>query len=170
LTKKKSPSEKTGKRGRPPAYKPEFHPKLVLELAEQGKTNEEIAESLGISTPTLWVWAKKYPEFLSALKEGKDQADKGAIKTLYQRAMGWKITEKKVIQNPDGSKRMEITEKEIPPDTTALIFWLKNRRPQEWRDKHEQEITGKDGTPLPVPTIPPASLKIIGDILAKNPK
>ena len=65
--------------------------------------------------------------------------------------MGWKITEKKVIQNPDGSKRMEITEKEIPPDTTALIFWLKNRRPQEWRDKHEQEITGKDGTPLPVP-------------------
>ncbi len=168
MTKKKSPSEKTGKRGRPPAFKPEFHSKLVLELAEQGKTNAEIAEGMGISTGTLWAWAKKYPEFLSALKTGKEETDKAAVKTLLQRAMGYTTTEKKVIQNPDGSTRKEITEKFVAPDTTALIFWLKNRQPQDWRDKHEQEITGKEGVPLSGLMIPPESLKDVGDLLARK--
>ena len=97
---------------------------------------------------TVQVWINTYPEFSDALKEGKAPADAKVERSLFQRAIGYKITEKKVIQNPDGSTRKEVTEKEVAPDTTAQIFWLKNRLPGEWRDKHEQEITGKDGTPL----------------------
>jgi hypothetical protein len=101
-----------------------------------------------VSLDTIQVWINQYPEFSEALKEGKAPADAKVEKSLFQRAIGYKYTEKKVIQLPDGTIRKEVTEKEVVPDVTAQIFWLKNRLPAEWRDKTLQEITGKDGTPL----------------------
>lgn len=135
-------------RGRPSTYDPKRHPRVVLSLARKGKTNEEISAALGIVGKTLHEWRHKYPEISSALKEGKEYADSQVETTLYQRAMGYSYQERKTINLPDGGVRIEITEKIVPPDTTAQIFWLKNRRPDEWRDKVQQELTGKDGGPV----------------------
>ena len=153
--------------GRPTQYNPIKHNKQAHELAEQGKTNPEIAAALGINEATLWAWTKKYPDFLSVIKAGKDETDKGVVKTLLQRALGYKITEKKVIQMPDGSTRKEVTEKEVAPDVTAQIFWLKNRQPKDWRDKRDMELTGRDGAPIQITSMTDAELltkiKLIAD-------
>jgi hypothetical protein len=103
-----------------------------------------------VSLDTIQVWINQYPEFSEALKEGKAPADAKVEKSLYQRAIGYKYTEKKVIQLPDGTIRKEVTEKEVAPDVTAQIFWLKNRLPDEWRDKSNLEHSGPGGTPIPI--------------------
>ena len=158
MTKKKDAKD-LKKRGRKSLFNPNKHPQQVKELAEQGKTNEQIAEALGISTVTLSTWMHKNPEFLSAIKDGKAYADGEVIDSLFARAKGGiKIKEMKVIQNPDGTKRKEITEKEVPPDVTAQKFWLMNRQPKIWRDKQVQEITGKDGTPIAVKVLKGVSM------------
>lgn len=149
MTKKKPEGEKK-KRGRKSLYDPEIHPETARSLARKGKTNLQIAETIGVNLDTIQTWINQYPEFSEALKEGKAPADAKVEKSLFQRAIGYKYQEKKVIQLPDGTKRMEITEKEVVPDTTAQIFWLKNRLPQEWRDKHEQILTGEGGKPIKI--------------------
>jgi len=139
---KKKPSDKLKKRGRKSLFDPNKHPQQVKELAEQGKTNEQIADALNISVSSLKLWMKDKPEFSTTIKEGKKHSDEQVVVSLYKRACGYKITEKKVIKNPDGTTRMELTEKEIAPDPTSMIFWLKNRQPKDWRDKHDIEQTG----------------------------
>lgn len=146
---KKKPAAELKKRGRKSRFDPNKHPAIVKELAEAGKTNEQIADALGISAVTLNAWMQKNPEFLSAMRDGKQHADGEIVNSLFQRAKGGiKIKEITVIQNPDGTTRKEIKEKEIPPDVVAQKFWLMNRQPETWRDKQVQEITGKDGAPL----------------------
>jgi transposase-like protein len=169
MTKKKSDGEKK-KKGRKSLYNPEFHPKKAGELALMGKTNEEIGKILGVTIETLNQWRKQYPEFSDAIKGNKDQADAPVVRSLYQRAIGYKYTEKRVVKNPDGTVRQELTEKEVAPDVTAQIFWLKNRQPKDWRDKQIQEITGKDGAPLiPAREIPDEEVeRRAREILAKR--
>jgi hypothetical protein len=149
MTKKKPAGEKK-KTGRPSRYNPDLHPDTARSLARKGKTNHQIAEALGVNLDTVQTWINTYPEFSEALKEGKAPADAKVERSLFQRAIGYKITEKKVIQMPDGSTRKEVTEKEVAPDTTAQIFWLKNRLPGEWRDKQVLEHGGTDGQPIKV--------------------
>jgi len=127
--------------GQPTKYNPEIHPSLAGAASAEGKTNQEIAAALGIAVGTLWNWEKEYPEFLSAIKEGKRLADDEVEKSLYRRAVGEKVKEKKTITMPDGEIRKEVTERHVA-DTTAQIFWLKNRRPKEWRDKQDIEHSG----------------------------
>jgi len=165
MTKKKD-ADKLKKRGRKSLFNPNKHPQQVKELAEAGKTNEQIADALNIDPATLKRWMQKNPEFRATIKTGKDYADGEVVDSLYNRAKGYKITEKKVIQigderteiDGDGKEfrvkavRREITEKEVLPDPTSMIFWLKNRQPKDWRDKQVQEITGKDGAPIKTET------------------
>ena len=154
---KKKPVEEKKKAGRKSLYNPEFHPKRAGELALMGKTDIQISKALGISEDTLNEWKKRYPEFTESLKDHKDIVDSGVVKSLLQRANGYEYTEKKVIQNPDGTTRKEVTVKQVAPDVTAQIFWLKNRQPKDWRDKQIQEISGPDGGPM----------EVIGDISAE---
>jgi len=168
MTKKKDAKD-LKKRGRKSLFNPNKHPQQVKELAEQGKTNEQIAEALSISTVTLNAWMNKNPEFLKAIKGGKNHADGEVIDSLFNRAKGGiKVKEKRIIENPDGTTRKEITEKELPPDPTSIKFWLMNRQPDAWREK--QEITGKDGTPLiPAREIPDSEVeRRAREILAKR--
>jgi len=152
MTKKKD-ADKLKKRGRKSLFDPNKHPQQVKALAEQGKTNEQIADALNISTVTLSSWMKNNPAFLCAIKEGKAYADGEVIDSLFARAKGGiKIKEITVIQNPDGTTRKEIKEKEMPPDVTAQKFWLMNRDPKTWRERQSQEITGKDGAPIKTET------------------
>ena len=131
-------------------YDPARHPDAIAALARRGLTQEQVAHDIGISWRTLTTWKKRYVAVDQALKEGKVIADGQVEKALYRRACGYTYTEKKVIRFPDGTNRSEITEKEVAPDTTAIIFWLKNRAPDVWRDVQRQEVTGAEGGPLQV--------------------
>lgn len=110
---------------------------LLSAWARDGLTDEEIAKKCGISRSTLSEWKKNYPDISDALKRGKEVADIEVENALFKRATGYAYTEVKV-EYEDGVeiKRTEIT-KEVLPDVGAQCFWLKNRRPDKWRDKPE---------------------------------
>lgn len=139
---KKLPPEKKKKAGRKCLYNPEFHPKKAHGLALMGKTNDEIAKALDVNQDTLIQWKKQFPEFSEAIKESKDQADGKVVKSLYQRAIGYEYTEISEKHDPDKGLIRTVTIKQVAPDVTAQIFWLKNRQPRDWRDKHDVEHTG----------------------------
>lgn len=178
MTAKKPKNEKK-KRGRPTAYNPIKHNKQAHELAELGATDAQLAEALNIDEATLNRWKLKYPEFRESIKSGKDKTDDEVELALLTRAKGTKIKKMRVIQigdekiETDGTGRQfiikavrkEMSEDEIAPDTAAAFIWLKNRRPESWRDKVSQEITGKDGNPLS-----PAIVKIYVPSNGRGPK
>lgn len=90
--------------------------------ARNGLTNEQIASNMSIGITTLWEWRKKSAKIANALKTGKDEADLQVENALYKEA--------------------------LKGNTTAIIFWLKNRKPSEWRDKVQQEITTESAVKL----------------------
>ena len=109
---------------------------LLLEgWARDGLTDEQLAEKMGINPATLYDWKNKHPEISEALKKGKEIVDIQVENALLKRALGYEYMEERVeISEKDGRKVIQTT-KTVPPDTTAQIFWLKNRRPDQWRDK-----------------------------------
>ena len=120
---------------------------LKLEAwARDGLTDEQIAKNMGIVTSTLYEWKKKFPEITEALKKGKEVIDRQVENALLKRALGYEYEEVKQIIEKDemgkDRKRIEKTVKKVIPDTTAQIFWLKNRKPHEWRDKRDIEHSG----------------------------
>lgn len=109
--------------------------------ARDGLTDEQIAHNMGINPATLYEWKKKYHEISESLKRGKEVVDIQVENALLKRAMGYSYEEKKVEVSEEGTKVTK-TIKEVVPDTTAQIFWLKNRRPDRWRDKQDIEHSG----------------------------
>lgn len=106
--------------------------------ARNGLTDEQLANNMGINVATLYTWKKKYDEINDALKRGKEVVDIEVENSLLKAAKGYFVEEEKTyISEVNGvvTKRKEITKKYIAPNTTAQIFWLKNRKPIEWRDK-----------------------------------
>src|SRR4051794_687430 len=100
-------------RGRKTKYFPEMC-EQVEKLGMLGATDQEIADFLNIEESTLNDWKLKRPEFSESINKGKILADTNVAHSLYKRAIGWK---------------------NLPPDVAACIFWLKNRRKGNWRDK-----------------------------------
>jgi hypothetical protein len=126
--------------GRPSKFKEEFIPQAE-KLCKLGATDMEIADFFGVEVRTLYRWKAENEQFCQALKAGKDVADERVERSLFARANGYEHDETdirvvggEIVQTP--------IRKFYPPDTTACIFWLKNRRPAEWRDKVEQEHSG----------------------------
>lgn len=117
--------------------------------AMDGLTDAQIAENIGISTVTIWDWKSKYPNFANALKKGKDVADREVENALYKSAMGYDVIEEiqELRLNKETSKYEMVVvrkvKKHIPPSNTAQIFWLKNRKPHEWREKQEVEVNSE---------------------------
>lgn len=135
------------KMGRPTLYKGEETDKLVYKLSLLGLTDEEMANALEIRVSTFNQWKRMYPLFAESLKKGKDIADSNVVTKLYTRSIGYEYEEVTTETNPKTKVvKRKTTIKHVPPDTTAQIFWLKNRRPDLWRDR--REITGKDGSDL----------------------
>jgi transcriptional regulator with XRE-family HTH domain len=127
-------------------------PAIVHQLTLLGATEEEIAVAFGVSRRTITTWEQKHEKFKQAILEGRLIADAQVGQRLFQRATGYSHPEDKIFC-PKGSQTIDDvivvpTTKHYPPDTTAAIFWLKNRRPGEWRDKQDIEHTGKDGGPI----------------------
>ena len=143
-----------GKRGRPTEYDPERHPFLVMCLAREGLTEKEMAQKLGIGKTTLTRWKQEHPEFRASLNGSREEADLKVVDSLYRRAIGYESEETEmVVTAKDGEKKLakvKRVKKHVAPDVTACIFWLKNRRPAEWRDKVQQEISGPEGKPVQV--------------------
>lgn len=135
---------------RPNKYITEVKDKLILVegWARDGLTNEQIAHNLGINVSTLYDYQSKYKEFSEALKKGKEVVDREVENALLKRALGYRykeVTKELVKDISTGKTNLEVTKevtKEVQPDTTAQIFWLKNRKPKEWRDKQDVEHTG----------------------------
>lgn len=101
--------------------------------ARDGLTDEQIAQNIGINPATLYDWKNKYDEISKTLKKGKEVVDYEVENALLKRALGYTVKEEKLTK--DGEV-IEL-EKEVPGDVTAQIFWLKNRKPDSWRDKPE---------------------------------
>lgn len=117
---------------------------ILLEgWARDGLTNEQIAKNIGINTSTLWDWRKKNADISNALKKGKEVVDLEVENALHKRALGYTIRIMEQKLDKDGCVHDLVKDVHIPGDTTAQIFWLKNRKPKEWRDKVEYETSEK---------------------------
>jgi len=114
---------------------------MLLEgWARDGLTDEQIARNCRISRQTLNEWRNTYPAISDALKKGKEVVDIEVENALLKRALGYEYTETMVEESENGFKTRR-TKKFIPPDVTAQIFWLKNRRPEVWREKQVVEVS-----------------------------
>lgn len=116
--------------------------------ARDGLVDKQIAQNIGVSERTLTRWKEEHPSIMSALKRGKEVVDRQVENALLKRALGYQYDEVTKEQSwNEREERYELTvtkivTKEVQPDTTAQIFWLKNRKPTEWRDKQDVEHSG----------------------------
>lgn len=143
-------------------YDPKITPTIILWMSRSGLSNEEMAKELTVSRKTLDTWKKKHLAVEQALRAGKNWFDASAEQKLFQTVMGYKTTEvsvnykycydrktKEPIIDPLTGKTKKIpmgeshTTKEIPPNITSLIFWLKNRQPDKWNDVQKLDLKGK---------------------------
>lgn len=121
----------------------------AYKLCLLGATDEDLASFFEVSVSTINGWKNEFPEFLEAIKGGKDDADAMVAERLFKRATGYSHPEDKIF-NDNGTPLIVPTTKHYPPDTTAAIFWLKNRQRDKWRDRQDHEHTGKDGGPIEI--------------------
>lgn len=127
--------------GRPTKFKPEFI-EQARKLAALGATDREAAEFFDVDERTLHRWKHEHEEFCQSLRVGKEQADARVEQSLYRRALGYSHDDTH-FSSYEGVVTATPFVKHHPPDTTAAIFWLKNRKPTDWRDKHDHEHSGQ---------------------------
>lgn len=126
--------------GRPSKYKAEFA-KAAAKLCKLGATDAQLADFFEVSVSTVNLWKVQHKEFSESIKVPKAEADERVEQSLYRRALGYehdevdiRVVDKDIVITP--------IRKYYPPDSTAMIFWLKNRKAAEWRDKVETELSG----------------------------
>jgi len=124
--------------GRPTLYKQEYN-QYAYKLCLLGAMDAELADFFNVEESTINNWKKDHKEFLESIKRGKIQADAEVASKLFHRAKGYDHPEDKIF-NDQGFPLIIPTTKHYPPDTTAAIFWLKNRQPSKWRDKTEIDL------------------------------
>lgn len=152
------------KNGRPTKYRPEFI-EQATQLTLLGATDPEIAAFFKVSVATLSTWKITIPGFLEALKLGKDSPDNRVEASLYRRAMGYTHDAVKVLTIGGKVVKVPYTE-HYPPDSTACIFWLKNRRASTWRDVRGAELSTVPGKPVEM-TYVPAGPELLADYYAR---
>lgn len=145
------------KGGRPSKYQ-DSYARQAERLCRLGATDKDLAEFFEVEESTINNWKKDYPQFLESLKNGKTEADDLVEKSLFQRARGYEHEAVKIF-NHEGVPLVVPYTEHYPPDATSCIFWLKNRRPGEWRDRQEHELYGKNGESI----IPIINIKLKGD-------
>jgi hypothetical protein len=124
--------------GRPTKFHNKLLP-LTRKLAKIAATEGEIAEALGIDYVTYRRWQAEYPQFAKALERGKAQQNKRVKLALYHRAVGFTHDAVKIFKSSDDTPIIVPYQEYLPPDTNAAQFWLKNRQPDQWRDKIDIE-------------------------------
>jgi hypothetical protein len=132
--------------GRPSKYKPEFA-KQAAKLCKLGATDAQLADFFQVSVSTINLWKVEHKEFSESIRVPKAEADERVEQSLYRRALGYEHDEVD-IRVVGGDLVQTPIRKYYPPDSTAMIFWLKNRNPQEWRDKVDHTVGNPDGSAL----------------------
>jgi len=123
---------------------------LLSGWAREGLTDKQISNNMNISRSTLNEWKKKYSDISDTLKKGKEIVDYEVENALLKRAKGYtyeEITEECVFDKTTETYGMKVTKrvtKEVAPDVGAAMAWLKNRRPDKWRDKPQNDSDEKD--------------------------
>jgi hypothetical protein len=152
---------KAKKPGRPTKWSDEMS-EQVYNYTLLGATDEQLAEFLGVDVATIYRWADPdcdqfRQEFCDARRKGKELADIQVTKSLYRRALGYEQPTEKIMTRAVGGGESVIerldTFTHVPGDVTAAIFWLKNRRPDQWRDKKALELEDGEGEPLAWPIV-----------------
>lgn len=134
-----------GQRRRGP--KPQYNPKyaqIARVMCAQGATDSVLADALGVCSNTILNWQAEYPAFKEAVAYGKAQVfDPLVERSLAMRAIGYSVDTEDIKVTKDGGVLRIPVRKHYPPDVTACIFWLKNRRPELWRDVWKIETENK---------------------------
>ena len=132
--------------GRPTDYNAEYC-EQVEKLCKLGATDMELADFFEVNVSTINRWKAEHAEFCAAIKVSKEIADDRVERSLFARANGYehdevdiRVIKEEIVQTP--------IRKHYPPDTVAGIFWLKNRRPDKWREMKAVELTGAEGGPV----------------------
>lgn len=121
-------------------------PEGLLKLegwAREGLTDEQIAQNMAIGYSTLQTWKMKYQDIRDTLKRGKEVVDLQVENALLKRALGYEYKEISEKYESGTLTEKKVTKKQVVPDTTAQIFWLKNRRPDKWKDKQDVQVSGE---------------------------
>ena len=130
---------------RPTSYKPEYAIQ-AQKLTKFGAIDTELADFFGVTEKTIYTWKKKHPEFVQALKTGKEESDTHVKQALYHRAIGYSHPDTHISNYQGKITKTDIT-KHYPPDPVSCIFWLKNRDPANWRANPDPD---QDSTPPPL--------------------
>ena len=147
-------NKKVGRRGKYEDWLTEDGLLKVQGWARDGLSNEQIAHNMGVSAKTLCEWQNRFGEFRNAIKKGKEVVDREVENAMLKRALGYEydeVTQEPVTDKDTGITEMRVTKrvtKQIVPDVTAQIFWLKNRKPEEFRDKRDVELSGHVELPV----------------------
>jgi len=155
--------------GRPTKYKDEYVD-LAYKYCLLSATDNDLAKFFEVDVATVNKWKIDHPEFYDSIKRGKEIADAQVASRLYKRAIGYERKEDKIFQFK-GEPVVVPTEVHYQPDTTAAIFWLKNRQPSKWRDTQNIELTGANGGPIEVQSINAMSdddLRLMVEIMERS--
>lgn len=135
-----APVPKRGK-GRPSKYDPSFA-KIAERMCMLGATDTDLADALAVNVRTIERWKGEHEDFCRALQLGKDYADDRVERSLYQKAVGYQTDAVKIFMPAGKDEPVYAPYREnVQPDTASAIFWLKNRRPDKWRDRHDYDHT-----------------------------
>jgi len=126
------------KRGRPTKLNDNMKERLAIAY-KLGLTDLQACKMVDIDESTLTKWKERFPDFFMAIKDWKAEADQKVEQSLYRRACGYDFPEQTVT---DSDGKTSMVTKHMPPDATSMIFWLKNRQPDKWRDKQDVEFKG----------------------------
>ncbi len=129
--------EKTRTRARPGAYR-KAYAEQARKLCRLGASDAELADFFGVSEAALGRWQDAHPEFFASIMEGRALADAEVAQALFRRATGYAHPDVHISSYQGEITVTEIT-KHYPPDTVACALWLKNRRPDLWRDRRGEE-------------------------------
>lgn len=142
--------------GRPTKYSPDMADRAYDLCREAGLTDAQLAKAFGVARSSICLWKTEHPEFGDALKRAKEAYDSKVVETsLLKRARGYQFDE--VVLEPCVVRKkgepLEISDptlavtkrvrKHMPPDVRAMMFWLKNRSPERWRDRQEIDLSGE---------------------------
>ena len=133
-------------RGRPTAFD-KAYVSVAKKLAEMGATDLDLSQAFGVDVRTIYRWKLEHPAFAEALTIGKDVADKMVENSLFKRAVGYTIDEQQIV-TAGGVPVPVVLQKHYPPDVKAATFWLKNRKKEDWRERHEVDHGVQKDNPL----------------------
>lgn len=115
---------------------------VIENLCKRGATDKDLAEAFSVTETTINNWKKAFPESFKSIKDWKKIADKGVERALYESAVGFEHPEEKIFCQ-DGKIIRAKTVKKYPPNDRSIRFWLTNRKPEEYRERSEVDITSK---------------------------